>query len=237
MTFISAPGTSAPGTPSGTTGDADAASRRSMYRFAGWGAIVAAACYLAQPFIVLLASQQEEEWLSPADIESSVWQGPLGAAVFVGVGLGTLAAVVGLDRLIAPRVSDPGWRVTHLLGVVTAIGWLLMGGLSVGQYSTVARAMGDIGADLPTVQVGLQSGMVVITGVLAMAATAFAGWLVGLVRWGRRAGVIGRPAAVVALVAAAACLVPQLLWSQPFGMLAAIPALLVLGVALVRRAR
>lgn len=212
----------------------DTAGPRSMYRFAGWGAVLAAGCYLLQPLYVTFAAE-EEEWISPATIEQAVWRGPLEAAVFVGVGVGLLVVVVGLDRLVSARVSDPGWRVAHLLGVVSAIGWLLMGGLAVGGSSTVARAMGDIGADLPTMQVGMQAVLIVVTGALGLVATTFAGWLIGLARWGRRADVIGRPTAIVAVVAAIACVVPQLVWSQPFGALVAVPALVFIGVALLRR--
>lgn len=222
--------------PNSVASRAGGAESGSVHRFAGWGAVAAGACYLLQPLLVVLL-WGEEEWSSPATIEAAVWRGPLEGAVFAGVGLGLLVAVIGLDRLVRRRVEAPGWRVAHVLGVVSSVGWLLMAGLSVGGSSSVARAMGDIGADLPTMQAALHMGAVMVAGVLAMVATAMAGWLLGLARWGRRAGVIGRPTAVVALVAAVACLVPQLIWSQPFGVLATIPALFVLGVALLRRAR
>lgn len=217
--------------------------RRKLYRFAGWGAALGGVCYLLQPILVAVmeatSSGPENVFLSPTEIADVFWQGPVEGAVFTGVGIGLLAAVLGVGRLVrtGARDASPWWGVAHVLGIVAACGWLLLAGLSIGLYSSVARAMAEIGADEPTMRVALHMGSVVIAGVLALTAVASASWLIGLGRTGRRAGVIGLPAAVVALIAAAVCLVPMLALSQPFGVLATAPAFIVVGVSMLRRSR
>lgn len=213
---------------------------RSLHRFTGRAALVCGLWFLLQPVLVAVDSTSsgapEDEWLTPDAIASAVWRGPLEAVVFAGVGVALLATVIGVDRLVDRRES-PCWRLSHVLGLVAGTGWLLMAGLSIGQYSSVARAMDDIGADTVTMQTSMHMGFVITAGVLGLTATCLAGWLVGVARVGLRSGLIGAPASVVALVGAAVCIVPQLVWSQPFGVMATAPVLVVLGAAILRRAR
>lgn len=222
-----------------STVGADCGGPDRLRRFTGRAAIFAGAWFVLQPVYVAVdvaTSDGREEFLSPGNIADRVWTGALGSVIFSGVGIGLLAAVLGVGRLVrAAGTASPWWPVAHVLGVVAAGGWLLAGGLSVGLTSSVARAMGDIGADVLTERVGLHAGNVVLTGVLAAVAVASAGWLLGVAGPGRGAGVIGRPVAVVAALAAAAMVVPQLVWSQPFGVMATAPGLLAVGVAILRR--
>ncbi len=91
---------SAEPTPS-VTGTVD---RRKLYRFAGWGAALSGVCYFLQPILVAVmeatSSGPENVFLSPTEIADVFWQGPVEGAVFTGVGIGLLAAVLGVGRLV-----------------------------------------------------------------------------------------------------------------------------------------
>lgn len=206
-----------------------------LYRVAGWGAVLAAVSYLGQPVVVFVLAADYSDAPIADQIAASPWNGAIEGVIFGGLGLGMLFLVLAVGRLQGGASVTS--RVGHALGLVSAAAWVLLGGLSLGKYSSIAAGMGEA---LP----GAQDQLAVITaidivivGVVATAALGAVGWLVVLATAGRRAGVVGTGLAVVCVVAAAVILVPMLVFAVPFGVLVLIPALLTLGVGFLLRSR
>jgi hypothetical protein len=198
----------------------------SLHRSAGWGAVLAAVAYLDLPVAVsFLYSDPGVNYDSVAYIAGNGWNGAVERIIFAGLGIGLLFLVVAVGR-IARADRHPvtvAAQVAHGLGLLSAGAWILVGGVSMGKYSSVAAATGE---RLP--EVGDQAAVIaaidiVITGLVATAALAIAGWLVGLATAGRRAGVLGSALAVTCALAAAVIVVPMLVLAMPFGVLVLIP--------------
>lgn len=199
-------------------------------RAGGWGALLAAVAYLGQPVAVtLLYSDPSVDYQSIGYIAANPWNGAVEGAVFTGLATGFALLVVALARAGRDTV---GTALTRALGLVSATAWLLVAGLSLGKYSSVATGTPETVPD-PADQVAIVAGIdIAITGFVAAAALAAAGWLVGVAS----GGVVGRGLGVLCALAAAVIVVPMLVFAVPFGVLVLIPVLLVLGVAFLRRA-
>jgi hypothetical protein len=207
-----------------------------LHRIAGWGALGAAAAYLGQPLsVALLFSDYPDDAPVADQIAAAPWNGAVEGAIFGGLGLGMLFLVLAVGRL--QGTASVGSRVGHVLGIVSASAWTLIGGMSLAKYSSVAAGMGETlpGADD---QLAVVTALdIVIVGSVATAGLGAAGWLVALATAGRRAGVVGTALAVVCAAGAAVIVVPMFVFAVPFGVLVLIPVLLTLGATFLLRGR
>jgi hypothetical protein len=216
------------------------ASRRRLLRTAGFGGIGAAVAWLLQPLLVSVASADLVDGVDFAFIQSHPFNGIAEGAIFVGVSVGLLyfvTAVGRLARLSSAPISTTA-SVSQLLGIASALGWLLVAGLSIAPYTSVGFFLGESAPERAT-QLGLyQLLSVVLTSSIVIYVAGFAWWLIALSTIGRRRGVVGWPLSITAIVAAA-IMVSQLLvpFAPPWGTLAGIAFVLAAGIAFLVKAR
>jgi hypothetical protein len=217
-----------------------AASPARLTRTAGIAALVAAVAYLVQPIIVFVINPETTGaggYPVADDLLNVRGLVPLELAEFGTVGVATLVLVVALDRLRRSVGAESVLgTVGTLLGVVGAAGWLGAAALTLGVYGLLATNLGEITPD-PTLQQAVIQGSLVGDGMLDLGLVGIAGWLAVLGTSGRRAGLVGWPLAIVALVVAAGMLLPALILLVPFGGLLIIPGFLALGIGLLVRSR
>ncbi|MGW9630030.1 hypothetical protein ACWGST_04960 [Agromyces sp. NPDC055520] len=214
--------------------------RRRLLRTAGFGGIGAAIAWFLQPVLVSIASADLVDGVDAAFVASHPFNGVAEAAIFVAVGVGLLYFVTAVGRLA--RLSDfpisTTAVVSHLLGIMAALAWLLVAGLSVAPYTSVGAYLGELAPDRAT-QLGLyQLLSVVLASAIMLFVVGFAWWLIALATIGRRRGVIGWPLSIAATVAsvvmAAQLLVP---FAPPWGTLAGLGFTLTAGIVFLVKAR
>jgi hypothetical protein len=204
----------------------------SVHRTAAIGALVAAACYLAQPLLVIFAAMPE--YPTAAEQKSLSWIGPYQTVFFAGVGIGTLILVTAIRRLVG---DGTGARVAERLGLAAAFGWFVTAGFSWAAASAllsdVAEVTGDLSVQRAIVLVANQGPM---AGVV-VSSIGLAGWLGWLAVAGRRAGIVGPFLAVAAWLVVLSTAGPLLAGFPPFGLPVLIIFMIALGVSMLRRSR
>lgn len=242
----SAPGTSAPGTSApgnsvpGTS--APGTSARRLYRIAGWGGIGAFVAWAGQPALVAVFSATDDsdlpDWQAFAGDRS--WVGAVETLVFCGIGVGLLFLVLATNALIrrAGRGTSVASQVGLVMGVLGAAMWVLFGGSTMAEFTSVGAALPDAAPD-GAAQTGLIHVLnIVSTGYGVSFALFTAGWAVMLMTVARRAGVIGVPLTIVVGVFLLGFLEPFLVpFSAPWGMIGFVVQALVLGIAFLVKSR
>lgn len=212
---------------------ASAPSTRSLYRTAGWGAVLGGGSYAVQPVLVFLVPSGGDMDSAAYYVDNS-WSGAVEGAVFTGVAVGVALLVLAVGELV--RRTGPvsiAAHLAHLLGLAGAAAWLLVAGSLLGLYGSGSNLM-DAAPEAAGQALAVHVSGTEVFGLLSTAAIALSGWLIGVATVGRR--VVGVSGAVVAGLTVLVMLVPLLVWSLPFGVLVLVPALLVLGVLLLVRA-
>ncbi|MGB4778810.1 hypothetical protein [Microbacterium sp.] len=217
-------------------------SPRRLYRAAGWGGIGAFVAWAGQPVVVAVSAASD----APDNPDYAAWVGDraflggIEAAIFTGVGVGLLFLVLGTWALIrrAGGGESVASRVGLAMGVVGAAAWLLTAGAAYAPFTSVGTGIPEVAPD-PALQVALiQALNLVLTNSLITYAVGMGGWLVLMATAGRRAGVIGLPMTMVALLCLAAVIftfaVP---FQPPWGMIGALLFALILGIALLVKSR
>jgi len=202
--------------------------RSRLLRTAGAGALLAGLSYALMPVLVFTLLAEENPDVAAGKLAVQ-WVGAVELAVFAGLAAGTAILVLSVDALL----RHPFLRAT---GLLSAAAWLFVGGQTFANAASGAN-LAEAAPALADQQVADHAVSVVITGSVAVAALTAAGWLLGLATAGRNAGIVGLPGTVVAVAATVVMIGPIVAWQVPFGAVALIPAYLVLGVILLRRAR
>ena len=223
-----------------TTVTAAPPSRAHLYRAAGWGGILALVAWIAQPIVVgVLAASEGDSWPTVATLMSRPYSGAIGAVIFTGIALGFLMLVLSLDRLVA-RAGERSttWRVGTVAGIASALGFVAAAGLTLAQYTSVGAGLADVAPD-PALQAALIDVLaVVIAGMALVFSLGGVIWLVAVGTSARRAGVVGTPLAVLALVCAAIPVVGLAFpFSPPWSALGPLLFALVGGIALLVKSR
>jgi hypothetical protein len=213
-----------------------------LYLAGGLGGVLAALSWSIQPILVTILSGAEEDELPTLDdLMARPWAGPIEAVVFAGVGVGLLFLVMAVRVLLIDRagLASVAARVTHVLGVFAGCTWILLAGWYLGPYTSVGESIAEAAADAAVQQAVLHIHSVGTIGIGVTALFGFAGWLLGVATVGRAYGVVGRPLAVAAVVAAAAAILPVLVipFSPPWGIVAVPAYAMIIGVAFLVRAR
>lgn len=212
-----------------------------LYLVGGWGALLAAVSWIVQPILVLtLASGEGAEFPSVEFLLANPWLGPLEAAVFAGIGLGLLLLVLAVWTLLTRRAEAVSITALmgHVLGVLAGCIWILLAGWHLGPFTSVGEALSEAAPDSALQQAALHIHNVGSTSLIIASGLAFAGWLVVIAVAGRAHRVIGRPLAVVALVAAIVVVLPVFMpFSPPWGVIGMQAFALVAGVGFLLKAR
>lgn len=235
-----------------THAPAAVASESKLFRVAGIGALIAGLSYLIQPLIVFIIDpaanavpnpDDPSAWYpDPANALESWYLGSEQSLQFALVAVGTLMLVIALGILARSRGAESGvWaQMSHVLGLASGIGWIVVAGLSFATHSLVAFSLTDFAnAGLEAQKIGLQSVAIVLVGALALVSLATAGWVLGLATVGRKARIVGLPLAVLCYLAAAVLLANVFVnpTGFPFGQLAFLIFLLVFGIVFLVKAR
>lgn len=178
----------------------EARGERRGHRMAGWAAIVASGAFLVQPLSVALLPFDLEAVHDPVELSRYWWAGTLQALEFTVIGAAVLTLVVAVRELGARSVAG---QVSCLLGCVSGAAFLLQATLSAATYSS--WLMRDASTFVP--DAGIRSAILFSTfvagyAVLGLANLSTAGWLLGFVRWGRPAGLVGAVLTTVLLLVA-----------------------------------
>lgn len=213
--------------------------RRRLYRAAGWGGIGAFAAWLVQPVLVSIVSPLAGDYVTHEYITQYPFSGVIGASVFTAIGVGLLFFVTSVHRLMSGvgPVSTSA-RVGQTLGLASGLGWFVMAGLTLAPYTSVGYFLSEGVPDVAT-QIAVYEALALVqTGVIMLYGVGYVGWLVMLATAGRRAGVVGWPGAIVALVGALPMVVTHLLpFQPPWGIIGGLAATLVLGIVFLVKAR
>jgi hypothetical protein len=217
-------------------------SDRRLHIVGGLGGVLAAVAWSVQPILVAIASSAEgDEQPTLDDLMARPWSGAIEAVVFAGVGVGLLFLVIAVGALLTHRagVASVAARVTHVLGVFAGCTWILLAGWYLGPYTSVGKFIAEAAPDEAVQRAVLHIHSVGIVGIVVAAVFGFAGWLLGVATVGRAHGIVGRPLAVVAVVAAAGAILPVLVvpFSPPFGVVAVPAYAMIIGIAFLLRAR
>jgi len=205
------------------------------YRIIGWAALLAGVSYLVQPFVVAIVPAvfgTSEMVTDPAVLRGAAWLAFIESGAFLGIAVGMGLLVIGIDELLGSSRSVMG-RAHFLVGVASALGWLLVASASAARYSSVIGTATEFGAEGRTVFFQAQA-MDITTGVF-VASIASGIWWIGTAVRSPRAGILGRPLAAFAGVAGAVAVLPSL-FGFPWGLLLQIPLFIVLGIAFLRHA-
>jgi hypothetical protein len=217
-------------------------SDRRLYLVGGLGGVAEAVSWSVQPILVAIASGAGgDELPTLEDLMARPWAGAIEAVVFAGVGVGLLFLVTAVGALLTrpEGLASVAARVAHILGVFAGCTWILLAGWYLGPYTSVGKSIGEAVPDEAVQQAVLHIHSVGIIGIVVAAVFGFAGWLLGVATVGRAQGIVGRPLAVVAVVAAAGAIVPVLVmpFSPPWGVVAVPAYAMIIGIALLLRAR
>ena len=208
---------------------------RQTYRIIGWAALIAGLSFLGQPVVVALAPAvfgTSEMVTDPAVLHGAVWLAFLEGGLFLGIAVGMGFFVIGIDELLGPARSVTS-RAHFLVGLAAAFGWLLVASASVARYSSVVGTATPFGEEGRTVFF-LAQAMDITAGVF-VASIASGIWWIGTAVRSPKAGILGRPLAVLAGLAGALGVFPSL-FGFPWGALFQIPLFIVLGIAFLRHA-
>lgn len=219
-----------------------APSRARLHRAAGWGGIGAFAAWLGQPIIVALsAAGSEAEYPDYAAwVGDRAYFGGIGAAIFTGIGVGLLFLVLGTWGLIrdAGHGESASSRVGLAMGIVGASAWLLAAGATFAPFTSVGSGLPEVAPDSAQQAALIEVLNIAMTGTLMTFALAMTGWAVMMATTGRRAGVIGLPLTIVAVIGVAVAVVTFALpFQPPWGSIGLLLFALILGIALLVRAR
>jgi hypothetical protein len=222
--------------------DGKARSIRRSYIAGGIGAIVAFVFWLLQPLgVFVLFGGIDEDLIGTWEYyQSYPWNGLYEAITFSGIGAGVLAVVVATTRLVAGRGPQASVfaGVGQVLGIAAGIAWFLMAAVSAAPYTSVGFYVNEYvpGA---TEQAALYEALgLLMAGFGLLFALGMIGWLVSFGFAARRRGIIGWPLAILAFVLAAVTASPFFMpFSAPWGMIAGLGYLLILGVALLVKSR
>ena len=214
--------------------------RRRVLRATGIGGIVAFAFWLLQPLLVFVVMNGDQETTPRYELyRASPYLGAYEAITFGAVGVGTIVMVIGAYALARLGSADAlAARVAAVLGSVAGAGWLAAAGLSLGMFTSVGYFVTDevpARADQAAVYSAID---LVLTGALVVYGLAMICWLAWMASGARRAGVVGWPLAVLAIVAAVAACSPLVVpFAPPIGALGALVFSLVFGIVCLVRAR
>jgi len=197
--------------------------------------------YVIQPILVFLVSPPTEGaggYPIAADLIGLRGFAPLEALEFTGIGIATLVLVIAVHRLRERRGagSSVAAAVGTVLGLIAGVGWIGSAAGTVATYGLFSTNLAAVTDDLVTQQAAIQVALVA-NGTLGLVIIGMAGWFAVLATSARRAGVVGWPLAVVALLAAAAIFVPSAAMLLPFGIVVLIPALITVGIAFLVKSR
>lgn len=205
-------------------------------RTAGIGGVLTFTVWLLQPLAVFWLLG-DEELLTWASLERVRWIAPYETVTFSLIALGMFLLVHGIDRQLGGREDESAWSAAgRMAGYTSVLGWLLL-------VVTGSALFSSASSDLEAMAVADQTSALAIHGVVSMAALHLAvlgaaGWLVLVGTRARSRGVVGRPTATVALVAAALALAPFAVpFSPPWGTLVVLAMCLWLGVQQLRASR
>lgn len=214
---------------------------RRTYLAGGIGGIMAFAFWVLQPILVsAMTGDAEDLYGSHEYFLTFPWNGLYEAITFTGIGVGALVAVVATTRLVSARTPEPStWlQVGQVMGVIGSSAWLLVAGLSSAPWTSVGYYVNELVPDRPEQAAVYEAFSLVLTGCIVAFAIAMSGWLIAFGLGARRRGVVGWPLAVFALVCAAVTISPFFVpFSSPWGSIAPLLYLLVLGVALLVKSR
>jgi hypothetical protein len=205
------------------------------YRIIGWAALLAGFSYLVRPVVVALVPAlfgTSEMVTDPALLHGVVWLAAIESGAFLGVAIGMGLLVIGIGEKLDSTPSVMG-RAHLFVGVVAALGWLLLASAAAARYSSVIDTASDFGAEGRSVFFQAQA-MDAMVGIF-VASFASGIWWVGTAVRSPRAGILSRPLAAFAGVVGAVAVVPSL-FGIPWGLLLHIPLFIVLGIVFLRRA-
>lgn len=209
--------------------------RRSLYRAAGIGGIVAFGCWLLQPILVFLIVGDRAGAPSWQYFQDFPWNGVYEGLTFGGIGVGILVLVTATGILI-DREGDAttGSRLLTWFGMLAGSMWLLTAGVTFVPFTSVGYFVRELIPETADQNAVFQALVMGITGLLISYALLSVGWLVLFGIVARRRGVIGRPLAVLAMIAAAvACAGFFTPFAPPWAAISPLLYLLILGVALL----
>lgn len=206
---------------------------------AGVGGIVAFVFWLLQPLLVFVFTGGDDSGSRYDLYQASPYLGAYEAVTFGGVAAGLLTFTTAVSLLYPPdsRAGLP-WRVQTTLGATAGVAWLAMAGIALSMFTSVGYWLFEEVPGEPE-QAAVYSAMDLMTTASGLVyAFAMIGWLTILSTAGRRAGVIGWPTAILALLAAVAACAPLAApFAPPFGMLAPLLFVLVFGIVLLATTR
>ncbi|QIK65976.1 hypothetical protein G7072_06155 [Nocardioides sp. HDW12B] len=214
---------------------------RRLLRTAGFGGVGAALAWMGQPVLVTLtAASGAPDSPAWADIEASRWTGVIEVVIFTAIGISTLVFVLATWQLLRARAgaASVAQQVGLVGGVVSGVAWLVVASESFRLYTSIGAGLPDLTDDPELQRLALEGTFLDITGGIVLFAVGFTLWTVLLVTTARRAGVVGRPSAVVAglsLLAPVAGLAQP--FSSPWWAVSSMLCLLVLGCAFLVRSR
>ena len=219
-----------------------ATSERRLYRIAGLGGIGAFVAWAGQPLVVAVSAATMGDGYPDWDaaVGDRSWIGGVEAAIFLGIAVGMLFFVIATLALIhrAGGLRSTASRVGATLGVSGAVAWMFVAGSGMAQFTSVGAGIPEVAPDSALQVALLQTLSVALTGFLVATSFGMAGYTVLLATAGRRAGVIGWPLTVVAilvlLVFASAFFMPL---SPPWGMIGFVFLGLVFGIAFLVKSR
>ncbi|PWJ49870.1 hypothetical protein SAMN06264364_12436 [Quadrisphaera granulorum] len=211
-----------------------------LLRLTGWSALTAAFAHLLQ-FLVLGIGPvlDEPEFPTPGEAASNYWFGVAGATTFTVIGLAYLVFFSAATALVWQDATgtDAAWsRAAHSATVVGVTGWFLAGMTNIARRGFNATAIDEVTTDPSVARAALQSTDVLLTTAATATAVVLCAWRFAFAVRAVKTGTLGLPTAVAVVVLGG--LVPLAGWvANVGGIPSSIVALLVLGAALLLRAR
>ena len=212
-------------------------SSKALLRAAGIGGIAAFLFWLLQPIAVFLIVG-EAEGSTYEQYQARPYYGLYEAITFGGIAAGVLTFVVSVYHLVRDAARPVLSTISLALGITAGMVWLFAAAMSAAPFTSVGYYLSEEVpgvADQEAVFLGFD---LILTGLLLLYGLAMIGWLAALTSLGRRAGLMGRPLQVLALLSIVAVCAPLVMpFSAPWGLIGPLAFMLVAGIAFLVKAR
>lgn len=224
----------------GETDDPHAEERRRLLRTAGWAGVGGFVAWLCQPLLVALLSSSDTDVPTLATLEAAPWVGTVEGVLFSVIGCCLLTLVLATWRVLGlarPHASVAS-TVGLVMGLLAGAGWLLAAAGSLSLYTSVGAGLAEVSPRAEVQAAALQASYIAITAALVLVAVGSTGWYVMLLTAGRHSGLVGTPLAVLlALLLLGPAYQLATPWAAPWGLVTFVLGSLVLGVAMLVKAR
>lgn len=212
-------------------------SRKALLRAAGIGGIAAFLFWLLQPIAVFLIVG-EAEGSTYEQHQARPYYGLYEAITFGGIAAGVLTFVVSVHHLVRDAARPVLSTISLALGITAGMVWLFAAAMSAAPFTSVGHYLYEEVPEVADQEAVFLGFDLILTGLLLLYGLAMIGWLAALTSLGRRAGLMGRPLQVLALLSIVAVCAPLVMpFSAPWGLIGPLAFMLVAGIAFLVKAR